>query len=63
MKALVYEGPGLKSWKDVPDPAVQDDSDAVIRVDATTADPRAREGLREAALSLGSVRSASLSHE
>jgi len=36
MKALVYEGPGSKSWKDVPDPTIQDDSDAVIRVDATT---------------------------
>jgi alcohol dehydrogenase len=36
MKALVYEGPGLKSWKDVPDPQIEDDSDAVIQVDATT---------------------------
>ena len=36
MKALVYEGPGLKSWQEVPDPRVQDDTDAVVRVDATT---------------------------
>jgi alcohol dehydrogenase len=36
MKALVYEGPGSKSWKDVPDPVVIDDGDAVVRVDATT---------------------------
>jgi alcohol dehydrogenase len=36
MKALVYEGPGLKSWKDVPDPTLQDDTDAIVRVDATT---------------------------
>ena len=36
MKALVYEGPGSKSWKDVPDPVIQDDSDAIVRVDATT---------------------------
>jgi len=36
MKALVYEGPGSKSWKDVADPIIQDDGDAIVRVDATT---------------------------
>jgi D-arabinose 1-dehydrogenase-like Zn-dependent alcohol dehydrogenase len=36
MKALVYEGPGSKTWKDVPDPTVRDDTDAIVRVDATT---------------------------
>jgi alcohol dehydrogenase len=36
MKALVYEGPGEKSWRDMPDPALQDDPDAIVRVDATT---------------------------
>ncbi len=36
MKALVYEGPGSKSWREVPDPTLQDDTDAIIRVDATT---------------------------
>ena len=36
MKALVYEGPGAKSWKDVPDPQLQEDTDAIVRVDATT---------------------------
>jgi alcohol dehydrogenase len=36
MKALVYEGPGSKTWKDVPDPTVSDDTDAIVRVDATT---------------------------
>jgi alcohol dehydrogenase len=36
MKALVYEGPGEKSWRDMPDPALQDDTDAIVRVDATT---------------------------
>jgi len=36
MKALVYEGPGSKTWKDVPDPTVRDDTDALVRVDATT---------------------------
>ena len=36
MKALVYHGPGRKAWEDKPKPAVVDDTDAVIRVDATT---------------------------
>jgi alcohol dehydrogenase len=36
MKALVYEGPGSKSWKEAPDPRIQDDTDAIVQVDATT---------------------------
>src|SRR5271167_5084089 len=36
MKALVYVGPGKKSWKDVADPVIVDDSDAIVQVDATT---------------------------
>jgi alcohol dehydrogenase len=36
MKALVYHGPNDKSWDDVPDAAVIDPTDAVVRVDATT---------------------------
>jgi alcohol dehydrogenase len=36
MKALVFNGPGAKSWTDVPDPTVTDPRDAVIRVDAVT---------------------------
>jgi alcohol dehydrogenase len=36
MKALVYHGPNDKSWDEVPDPKLIDDSDAIIRVDATT---------------------------
>src|ERR1019366_2667943 len=36
MKALVYEGPGKKSWKNVPDPVLFDDGDAIVRVDTTT---------------------------
>ena len=36
MKALVYYGPGKRSWEDVPDPQVTDDEDAVVRVDAFT---------------------------
>ena len=36
MKALVYEGPGKKSWKDVPDPAIRNPRDAIVRVETTT---------------------------
>ena len=36
MKALVYHGPGSKSWDDVPDPRIIDPTDAIIGVDATT---------------------------
>ena len=36
MKALVYHGPNDKSWDEVPDPELIDDTDAVVRVDATT---------------------------
>ncbi|HVX21668.1 MAG TPA: zinc-dependent alcohol dehydrogenase family protein [Acidimicrobiales bacterium] len=36
MKALVYHGPGIKAWEDVPEPELHDDTDAVVRVDTTT---------------------------
>jgi alcohol dehydrogenase len=36
MKALVYHGPGQKAWEDVPDPAIKDTTDAIVRVEATT---------------------------
>ena len=36
MKALVYHGPGESAWQDVPDPAIVDATDAVVRVDCTT---------------------------
>jgi alcohol dehydrogenase len=36
MRALVYHGPGQKSWDEVPNPEITDDGDAIIRVDATT---------------------------
>jgi alcohol dehydrogenase len=36
MKALVYQGNGVKEWKDVPEPAIREATDAVIRVDAVT---------------------------
>jgi alcohol dehydrogenase len=36
MRALVYHGPGRKSWEEVPDPVVQADTDAIVRVDTVT---------------------------
>jgi alcohol dehydrogenase len=36
MKALVYNGPGQKAWKEVPTPTIQDPTDAIVRVDCTT---------------------------
>ncbi len=36
MKALVYHGPGNKSWEEVPDAAIQDPTDVVVQVDTTT---------------------------
>jgi alcohol dehydrogenase len=36
MKALVYHGPGRKAWEDVEHPALRADTDAIVRVDATT---------------------------
>ena len=36
MKALVYEGPGTKAWKEVPAPTLQADTDVIVRVDTTT---------------------------
>lgn len=36
MKALVYHGPGHKSWEDVPDATVAEPTDVVVRVDTTT---------------------------
>jgi alcohol dehydrogenase len=36
MKALVYGGPGRKSWEDQPVPVLRDPRDAIVRVDATT---------------------------
>jgi alcohol dehydrogenase len=32
----VYHGPGHKAWEEVDQPVVRDDTDAVVRVDATT---------------------------
>ncbi|MCY0962000.1 alcohol dehydrogenase catalytic domain-containing protein [Streptomyces sp. H27-H5] len=36
MKALVFQGPGQTSWQDVPDPAIKDAADAIVRVDGVT---------------------------
>jgi alcohol dehydrogenase len=36
MRAVVYHGPGQKAWEEVPMPVVIDDTDAIVRVDATT---------------------------
>ena len=36
MKALVYNGPGQRAWREVPDAAVQQPTDAIVRVDAVT---------------------------
>jgi alcohol dehydrogenase len=36
MKALVYHGPGQKSWEEVPDPRLRDARDAIVQVDAVT---------------------------
>jgi alcohol dehydrogenase len=36
MKALVYHGPGKRSWEDVPDPVIVDPTDAIVRVDSST---------------------------
>ena len=36
MKALVYNGPGSRTWKEVADPVIHDPEDAIVRVDAVT---------------------------
>jgi alcohol dehydrogenase len=36
MKALVYHGPGQRSWDDVPDPTIEAPTDIVVRIDTST---------------------------
>ena len=36
MKALVYQGPGQKAWQDVPDPAIKEPTDIIVKIVATT---------------------------
>ena len=36
MRALVYHGPGQRAWETVPDPMIQEATDAIVRVDTST---------------------------
>src|SRR5579885_1416404 len=36
MKGLVYHGPGLRSWEDVPDRRLEAPTDAIVRIDTST---------------------------
>jgi alcohol dehydrogenase len=36
MKALVYGGPGIRTWTDVPDPVIQQPTDVIVRIDSST---------------------------
>ncbi len=36
MKALVYHGPGERAWESVPDPAIEEPTDVVVKIDSTT---------------------------
>jgi alcohol dehydrogenase len=36
MRAVVYHGAATPAWEEVPDPAIVDDGDAIVRVDAVT---------------------------
>ena len=36
MKALIYEGPGQIAWKEHPDPLIQQETDAIVKVLKTT---------------------------
>lgn len=36
MKALVHGGPGIREWRDAPDPSLRDPEDAIVAVDAVT---------------------------
>ncbi|GAA5160534.1 zinc-dependent alcohol dehydrogenase family protein [Ornithinimicrobium tianjinense] len=36
MKAMVYHGPGTATWEEVPDPTLQEPTDAVVKIETTT---------------------------
>ncbi len=36
MKALVYHGPGRRTWESVPDPTILQPTDAIVRIDSST---------------------------
>lgn len=36
MKAMVYGGPGQKEWTEVPDPSIEEPTDAIVEMETTT---------------------------
>jgi alcohol dehydrogenase len=36
MKGLVYGGPGVREWKEVPDPVIEQPTDVIVKMTATT---------------------------
>src|SRR5215468_5931555 len=36
MRALVYHGPGRRSWQEVADPQIKEPTDVVVRIDSST---------------------------
>ncbi len=36
MKALIYKGPGKKVWDEVPDPKIEQPTDVIVKMVATT---------------------------
>src|SRR4029453_18186434 len=36
MKALVFYGPGRREWETVPDPRIEEPTDAIVRIDTST---------------------------
>ena len=36
MKALVYHGPGQRSWDEVPDPTIIEPTDVIVRISSST---------------------------
>jgi alcohol dehydrogenase len=36
MKALVFHGPGQRAWEVMPDPEIQEPTDAIVRIDTST---------------------------
>ena len=36
MKALVYHRPGQRAWEEVPDPKIEEPTDAIVRIDTST---------------------------
>jgi alcohol dehydrogenase len=36
MRAVVYHGPGNKTWEEVPDPSIKQPTDAIVQIETTT---------------------------